>query len=139
MWDSPIAEWCSCIEELRGDIMQLEEHRELCGEVIAKINQKREDYCELCATRKRKALALHDDYPRVRFAGSYGLYVEQVLEGTEQKKIIGYYEELAENVYAQQHGIEIDIQEKYRQIEELEYKIAEAERQRETESVPYSY
>lgn len=139
MWDSQIAEWYSCIENLRGSIMQLEEQGALCGETIAKIDKRRDDYCEMCDARKRKALVLYDDFPKVRFAGNYGLYMEQVLEGTEQKKIIGYYDELVENICEQQHRIENDIQENYRQIEELEYRIAEAERQREAETATYGY
>ncbi len=139
MWDSQIAEWRSYIEELRGDIMRLEEHRELCGEAIANIDKRRNDYWEMCDTRKRKALALYDSFPKVRFTGRYGQYMEQLLEGTEPKKIMGYYDELVENIYGQRCRIEDDIQENYRQIAELECRIEEAERQREAEAMPYGY
>lgn len=135
MWDEQIEYLHRQMDGLHDAIDRLEERRQQCEEALDRVDREQVEYTETCSLQKRKAIELYDNFPKVRVARYCGLYSELLLDGCEYKKVICGFEELRESICMQKNQTEDDMQECYRQIAELEWQIAEVQRQRELERI----
>ena len=139
MWDEEIIRLQNQIEDLKTDIRQLDEQIEQSEDLLVAVDRKQNDYIEACRLQKQKVFALRDSFPKVCFAVHYGECVGQLLSGTKQRRILECYDELIRDILDQKRRLENEIEEVRRQVEGLEYRLEEAERQRERENMQRSW
>lgn len=135
MYDEQIQEYRMRIAELENEIEQMKGRMEQCEEALSDIEKKQSAYEESCYMQQQRARELCGNYSRVRYTKQFGNCISQIMNGANHRKLQECFETEREIVHGQYGRMDNNIRDMYRQIDELEYQIEEAQRQCEIESM----